>query len=159
RPDDPRPGAPQPGRDGRIPDPGGRARPGRRRRRLGRAHVRPPSAGARCPALWSRRRTPGGHPPSGAGRAGPTLAGPPRRRAGPHWTVAGLRPYAEVVLDAFGPARVMFGSDWPVCLLAASYADVTSAAQELTAALTREEQALVFGGTATRVYGLSAAGT
>jgi len=45
--------------------------------------------------------------------------------AGPRWTVAGLRPYAEVVLDAFSPARVMFGSDWPVCLLAASYADVT----------------------------------
>jgi L-fuconolactonase len=66
--------------------------------------------------------------------------------AGPRWTVAGLRPYAEVVLDAFGPARVMFGSDWPVCLLTASYADVTSAAQELTAALTPEEQALVFGG-------------
>jgi L-fuconolactonase len=70
------------------------------------------------------------------------------------WTVASLRPYAEVVLDAFGPARVMFGSDWPVCLLAASYANVTSAARELTAALTREEQALVFGGTAARVYGL-----
>lgn len=79
--------------------------------------------------------------------------------AGPRWTVAGLRPYAEVVLDAFGPARVMFGSDWPVCLLAASYADVTSAARELTAALTREEQALVFGGTAARVYGLPDAGT
>ena len=79
--------------------------------------------------------------------------------AGPRWTVAGLRPYAEVVLDAFGPARVMFGSDWPVCLLAASYADVTSAARELTAALTREEQALVFGGTAARVYGLPEAGT
>jgi L-fuconolactonase len=79
--------------------------------------------------------------------------------AGPHWTVAGLRPYAEAVLDAFGPARVMFGSDWPVCLLAASYADVTSAARELTAALTREERALVFGGTAARVYGLPDAGT
>jgi len=79
--------------------------------------------------------------------------------AGPRWTVAGLRPYAEVVLDAFGPARVMFGSDWPVCLLAASYADVTSAARELTAALTREEQAQVFGGTAARVYGLPTAGT
>jgi L-fuconolactonase len=78
---------------------------------------------------------------------------------GPHWTVAGLRPYAEVVLDAFGPARVMFGSDWPVCLLAASYADVTSAARELTATLTREEQALVFGGTAARVYSLPGAGT
>ena len=75
------------------------------------------------------------------------------------WTVDGLRPYVDLMLDAFGPARVMFGSDWPVCLLAASYADVTSAARELTAALTREEQALVFGGTATRVYGLSAAGT
>ncbi len=78
--------------------------------------------------------------------------------AGPRWTVAGLRPYAEVVLDAFGPARTMFGSDWPVCLLASSYADVTSAARELTAALTREEQALVFGGTAARVYGLPDAG-
>ena len=53
----------------------------------------------------------------------------------------------------------MFGSDWPVCLLAASYADVTSAAQELIAALTPEEQALVFGGTAARVYGLPDAGT
>ena len=79
--------------------------------------------------------------------------------AGPRWTVAGLRPYAEVVLDAFGPARVIFGSDWPVCLLAASYADVTSAAHELTAVLTSEEQALVFGGTAARVYGLPDAGT
>ena len=79
--------------------------------------------------------------------------------AGPRWTTAALRPYAEVVLDAFGPARVMFGSDWPVCLLAASYADVTSATRELTAALTREEQALVFGGTAAHVYGLPEART
>jgi L-fucono-1,5-lactonase len=78
--------------------------------------------------------------------------------ASPPWTVASLRPYAEVVLDAFGPARVMFGSDWPVCLLAASYADVISAARELTAALTREEQALIFGGTAARVYGLPNSG-
>ena len=78
--------------------------------------------------------------------------------AGPRWTVAELRPYAEVVLEAFGPARVMFGSDWPVCLLTASYPDVTSAARELTAALTRQEQALVFGGTAARIYGLPDAG-
>jgi L-fuconolactonase len=78
--------------------------------------------------------------------------------AGPRWTAAALRPYAEVVLDAFGPARVMFGSDWPVCLLAASYAGVTSAARELTSALTREEQALVFGGTAAQVYNLPGAG-
>jgi L-fuconolactonase len=58
------------------------------------------------------------------------------------------------VLDAFGPSRVMFASDWPVCLLAASYADVVSAALELTAELTHDEQAQVFGGTAARAYGL-----
>lgn len=76
----------------------------------------------------------------------------------PGWTVAGLRPYAEVILDAFGPSRVMFGSDWPVCLLAASYAQVVSAAQELAAGLDQDEQADVFGGTAARVYRLPAAG-
>jgi L-fuconolactonase len=76
----------------------------------------------------------------------------------PGWTVAGLRPYAEVILDAFGPSRVMFGSDWPVCLLAASYAEVVSAAQELAAGLNQDEQADVFGGTAARVYRLPAAG-
>ena len=76
----------------------------------------------------------------------------------PGWTVAGLRPYAEVVLDAFGPSRVMFGSDWPVCLLAASYAEVVSAVQELAAGLDQDEQADVFGGTAARVYRLPAAG-
>ncbi|BFV55673.1 amidohydrolase family protein [Kitasatospora sp. CMC57] len=72
-----------------------------------------------------------------------------------HWTVADLRPYAEVVLDAFGPSRVMFGSDWPVCLLAASYAEVVSTAGELMAGLAEEERAEVFGGTAVRVYGLA----
>lgn len=77
-----------------------------------------------------------------------TEVGPPR------WTVAALRPYAEVVLDAFGPPRVMFGTDWPVCLLAASYADVVSAARELTAALAPDEKAQVFGGTAARAYRL-----
>jgi L-fuconolactonase len=74
----------------------------------------------------------------------------------PPWTVAALRPYAEVVLGAFGPSRVMFGTDWPVCLLAASYADVVSAARELTAELAPDEQAQVFGGTAARAYRLPA---
>jgi L-fuconolactonase len=78
--------------------------------------------------------------------------------AGPHWTVAALRRYAGVVLDAFGPSRVMFGTDWPVCLLAASYADVVSAARELTAELAPDEQAQVFGGTAARAYRLPGSG-
>lgn len=70
------------------------------------------------------------------------------------WTVADLRPYADVVLDAFGPSRVMFGSDWPVCLLAASYEEVVAAAEGLTAGLTDAERDEVFGGTAARVYRL-----
>ncbi|TNM31610.1 amidohydrolase family protein [Streptomyces sedi] len=70
------------------------------------------------------------------------------------WTVEALRPYAEVALAAFGPDRVLFGSDWPVCLAAASYTDVLGAARELTAALTAAERAAVFGGNARRVYGL-----
>ncbi|HLL35371.1 MAG TPA: amidohydrolase family protein [Streptomyces sp.] len=70
------------------------------------------------------------------------------------WTVDDLRPYADVVLDAFGPHRLMFGSDWPVCTLAATYGEVLTTAAELTAALGEAERAEVFAGTATRVYGL-----
>ncbi|MEU7854081.1 amidohydrolase family protein [Nonomuraea sp. NPDC049141] len=70
------------------------------------------------------------------------------------WRVADLRPYAETVLAAFGPERVMFGSDWPVCLLAADYERVVSAADELCAGLSAGERADVFGGTARRAYRL-----
>ena len=70
------------------------------------------------------------------------------------WQVADLRPYAEVALDAFGPARMMFGSDWPVCTLAASYPDVLAAAHDLTAGLSPAEREAVFAGTASSVYGL-----
>ncbi|MFF1306363.1 amidohydrolase family protein [Streptomyces sp. NPDC058307] len=70
------------------------------------------------------------------------------------WTIDDLRPYADTVLDAFGPDRLMFGSDWPVCMLAATYGEVVSAARELTAGLGTAERAEVFGGTATRIYGL-----
>jgi L-fuconolactonase len=70
------------------------------------------------------------------------------------WTVADLRPYADVVLEAFGPERVMFGSDWPVSTLAADYARVVETASDLTSQLTSSEREAVFAGTATRVYGL-----
>ncbi|WP_435209178.1 amidohydrolase family protein [Streptomyces sp. bgisy034] len=70
------------------------------------------------------------------------------------WTVADLRPYADAVLEAFGAGRLMFGSDWPVCTLAATYGEVLAAATELTAALSDAERAQVFAGTAAHVYGL-----
>ena len=70
------------------------------------------------------------------------------------WKVTDLRRYAEVALGAFGPARLMFGSDWPVSTLAASYGDVLAAARDLTEQLSPAEREAVFAGTATSVYGL-----
>ncbi len=70
------------------------------------------------------------------------------------WTVADLKPYAETAFVAFGADRLMFGSDWPVCVLAGTYAEVFDAAQQLTGGLSPAEREAVFGGTATRVYQL-----
>jgi L-fuconolactonase len=68
------------------------------------------------------------------------------------WTVEDLRPYAEHVLSVFGPERVMWGSDWPVCRLRGEYADWRRAAEALTADLSGVERARVFGGTAAEFY-------
>ena len=70
------------------------------------------------------------------------------------WTPSDFRPYLDVVLEAFGPRRVMFGSDWPVCLLAASYSDVLGLARGAIAAPSRDEQSAILGGNAARVYGI-----
>jgi L-fuconolactonase len=67
---------------------------------------------------------------------------------------AGLRPYYETVLAAFGPDRLMFGSDWPVSSLAAPYSEVHALYRELTAQLSPAEQDAIFAGTARRVYRL-----
>ena len=75
--------------------------------------------------------------------------------AGPDWDVDRLRPYTDLVIDAFGPDRVMWGSDWPVALLAGSYASWLDAARRLVARLTPDERVAIFGGTAARVYGLA----
>jgi L-fuconolactonase len=74
--------------------------------------------------------------------------------ASPSWTVADLRPFAAHVLERFGAERVMAGSDWPVCLLAASYDDVVAATDELLAGLADDGRCDVLGGTAVRWYGL-----
>jgi len=66
--------------------------------------------------------------------------------------IADLRPYFELALECFGPARLMFGSDWPVCTLLASYRDVVTAALALTSSLSQAEQAAVLSGTARAVY-------
>ncbi|MGW2476650.1 amidohydrolase family protein [Streptomyces sp. NPDC001665] len=70
------------------------------------------------------------------------------------WTPDDLRPYAETVIDAFGPGRLMFGSDWPVCRVAATYAEVLDTARTLIQDLSDDERAAVLATTAERVYGL-----
>jgi L-fuconolactonase len=67
---------------------------------------------------------------------------------------AELRPYYETVLAAFGPGRLLFGSDWPVSALTAPYGQVCAMYRELTAQLSATEQDAIFGGTARRVYRL-----
>jgi L-fuconolactonase len=71
-----------------------------------------------------------------------------------HWTVEQLRPVATAVLEDFGPRRAMFGSDWPVCLLAASYPEVVTATGELLAGLDEAGRRDVWGATARHWYGL-----
>src|SRR5262249_12324100 len=80
-----------------------------------------------------------------------TLSGALSERPQAHDVDAGdevthLIPYYETVLSAFGPGRMMFGSDWPVCTLSASYAEVASAALALTSGLSLSERTAIFSG-------------
>ena len=70
------------------------------------------------------------------------------------WTPADLRPYGEVVVEQFGYDRLMFGSDWPVCLLAGTYRQVWNAAHTTVGPLSEEEHANVFGRNAATFYNL-----
>ena len=71
------------------------------------------------------------------------------------WKEEQLRPYWDVVLEAFGPRRLMFGSDWPVCLVACGYARWHDLVRGWASGLSEGERAEIFGGTACRAYGLA----
>ncbi len=70
------------------------------------------------------------------------------------WKPADLKPYVETALEAFGPERCMFGSDWPVCELAGQYELVFSALNEVLGPITTSEQSQIFGDTAKKFYRL-----
>lgn len=70
------------------------------------------------------------------------------------WDGELLRPYFETVVEAFGPSRVMFGSDWPVCLLQAGHPEWVRIVGQLAARLSDDEQSAFWGGNAVRIYGL-----
>lgn len=73
------------------------------------------------------------------------------------WDIETIRPYFDVALEAFGPSRLMFGSDWPVCLLATEYSRWLGGVRELTSKLSQSEQADFYGENAVRQYGLKVA--
>ena len=71
-----------------------------------------------------------------------------------HWTKEDFYPYLDVLVQTFGIHRIMFGSDWPVCLVAASYERMLAIVQDYFAAFSQHEQSLFFGGNATKFYKL-----
>ncbi len=70
------------------------------------------------------------------------------------WTPEQLKPYFDVVLEAFGPERLMFGSDWPVCLVAAEYGTWLETVKGFIAGLSDDEQKMIMGANAQKVYGI-----
>ena len=74
--------------------------------------------------------------------------------AAPDWTTEDLRPYVDHLLNTFGPSRLIWGSDWPVCTLASSYQRWLDTTDELLSALTEPERNAVLGGNAARAYNL-----
>ena len=71
------------------------------------------------------------------------------------WQPADFRPYLDIVFAAFGEDRLMFGSDWPVCLLSGSYDQVHGLADEYTAKLAPAAREKFWGGTAAKFYGVA----
>ena len=71
------------------------------------------------------------------------------------WTSEQLRPYLDTAVEAFGPERLMVGSDWPVCLVGTSYKNWWDLLRGYFAEFSDEERALIFGGCAMKTYGLN----
>ncbi|MBJ2255380.1 amidohydrolase family protein [Pseudomonas psychrophila] len=74
-----------------------------------------------------------------------------------HWHSAQLTPYLHTALELFGADRLMFGSDWPVCLLASDYTATCTLLDSLSSSLSTSQHAAIWGGTACRVYTIEGA--
>jgi len=71
-----------------------------------------------------------------------------------NWSGADLKPYVDVAVEQFGPERLMFGSDWPVCVLAGDYAKVWVETKQALEGRSETEIDAILGGTAARVYNI-----
>lgn len=99
---------------------------------------------------WAERLGPFGELPNVACK----LSGLVTEADWSRWTIDDLAPFADRALALFGPERMLFGSDWPVSLLAAPYGTVVDTARALLVQLSADERAAVMGGTAIEVYDL-----
>jgi len=70
------------------------------------------------------------------------------------WKPENIRPYLDVIMDAFGPERILIGSDWPVCLVAGKYSEVMQVVTDYISTFTEKEQALMLGENAAKAYGI-----
>ena len=115
-------------------------------------HIAKPriAAGASDPE-WEQAMAPLGECPNVACK----LSGMVTEASWTDWSLDELRPYVHRVIGWFGSERCMFGSDWPVCELAATYEEVVEALRETVRDLNSADQEAIFGGNATRVYRLS----
>jgi len=70
------------------------------------------------------------------------------------WKTGDFEPYMDIVLEAFGPGRIMLGSDWPVCTLAGRYEQIIEIAADFVGRLSPDEQAAIWAGNAKQIYGI-----
>jgi len=70
------------------------------------------------------------------------------------WKPENIRPYLDVIMEAFGPERILIGSDWPVCLVAGKYSEVMQVVIDYISTFTEKEQALMLGENAAKAYGI-----
>jgi L-fuconolactonase len=83
-----------------------------------------------------------------------TISGLVSQAAWHTWSIDDLRHPVELAVDAFGPERLMIGSDWPICLMTGTYSDAIDTVRFLLADLSSLDQTAILGGTAARVYRL-----
>ncbi|WP_207429136.1 amidohydrolase [Pedobacter sp. SYSU D00535] len=72
-----------------------------------------------------------------------------------HWKKEDFHPYLDVVFEAFGAERLMYGSDWPVCEVAGGYERMIDMVRDYTSSLSKNEQEMFWGGNACKFYGIS----
>ena len=113
-------------------------------------HVAKPPIATGAPEPWASLIEPFGGLPNVACK----LSGMVTEADWATWTPADLQPYVDRVVDVFGPDRLLFGSDWPVCLLAATYDEVLAAARHAVEGLGEGERDAIFGGNASAIYRL-----